>query len=538
MIKRLIRQNRPFLLITLVLYLLFSSILYVSFNQIYQREARLQHQLEDAQLTAAELSILAFFADSERDIRFLRSLPAVKNYIDSDFMPSVFENEVRETIYRFALTHNQYSRLRIIDSSGLEVSAAVNRQGEAPYMVPGGELRDESRRQYFVKLMEPGSEGIHISPIDMYDGIEDPESFHAPLARIGVPLFKGEAEKAGVLILDVNIAQWFKLLPGEIFVQTEEGNIISIGPDGTLDFRQSGYVFPESSGMLEVSDTETIHYSSVEVPPGKELVLGIQHEHPLLQLMFRRLMLATVMLMVLFLGLMFFIGYINISRARELISAEQAIIFSLAGLAEDRNPETGEHLERTKKYASALAKQLAKNPKFRGIISRDFIENLNDAAPLHDIGKVGIPDSVLLKEGKLTDEEFDEMKKHVSLGTEIIRKTIEKFKLRQTFLFMSQNISAYHHEKYNGRGYPEGLKGDDIPVEARIFALCDAYDAIRSKRPYKAPLTHEDAVERIKSGSGRHFDPDIVKAFLECEHRFALIHDSFEERKTGSGGIR
>ncbi len=529
MIRKLIRQNRLFLLITLALFLFFASILYVSFNQIYQREARLQHELEDARLTAAERSILAFFADSERDIRFLRSLPAVKNYIDSDFAPSVFEDEVRETIYRFALTHDQYSRLRIIDSSGQEVSAAVNRPGEAPYMVPGAGLRNVSRRQYFIKTMEPGSDGIYVSPINMRNGIEDPESFHAPLARIGAPLFKGDAEKAGGVILDVNIAQWFKLLPGEIFVQTEEGNLISMGPDGTFDFRQSDYVFPESSGMLAVSDTETIHYSSVEVPPGKKLVLGIQHEHPLLPLMFRRLMLATVMLLVLFLGLMFFIGYINISRGRELISAEQAIIFSLAGLAEDRNPETGEHLERTKKYAAALAKQLAKNPKFRGIITRDFIDNLNDAAPLHDIGKVGIPDSVLLKEGKLTDEEFDEMKKHVSLGTEIIRKTIEKFKLRQTFLFMSQNISAYHHEKYNGRGYPEGLKGDDIPVEARIFALCDAYDAIRSKRPYKSELSHEDAIARIKSDSGRHFDPDIVGAFLECAKEFSRIHDDSKD---------
>ncbi len=529
MIRKLIRQNRLFLLITLALFLFFASILYVSFNQIYHREARLQHELEDARLTAAERSIRAFFADSERDIRFLSSLPAVKNYIDSDFAPSVFEDEVRETIYRFARTHNQYSRLRIIDSSGREVSAAVNRPGQSPYIVPGGGLRDESPRQYFIKTMKQGRDRIYISPVEMHEGTEDPEPFHAPLVRIGVPLFGEEAEKAGGLILDLNISRWFKLLPGEIFVHTEEGNLISMGPDGTVDFRRSDYVFPESSGMLEVSDIETIHYSSVEVLPGRKLVLGIQHEHPLLQLMFRRLMLATVILLVLVLGLIFFIDYVNISRGRELISAEQAIIFSLAGLAEDRNPETGEHLERTKEYAAALAKQLAKHRKFRRIITSDFIDNLNDAAPLHDIGKVGIPDSILLKEGKLTDEEFDEMKKHVSLGAGIIKKTIEKFKLRQAFLFMSRNISAYHHEKYNGRGYPEGLKGDEIPIEARIFALCDAYDAIRSKRPYKSELSHEDALARIKSDSGRHFDPDIVEAFLECEKEFSRIHDNSKD---------
>ncbi len=153
------------------------------------------------------------------------------------------------------------------------------------------------------------------------------------------------------------------------------------------------------------------------------------------------------------------------------------------------------------------------------MMTDDFLENLAEAAPLHDIGKVGVPDSILLKPGKLTDEEFEEMKEHTLSGSDIIRNAIDKFKLNQPFLNMSLNICNYHHEKYNGKGYL-GLKGEQIPLEARIFAICDAYDALRSERPYKSASPHEEAVEKIKEDSGTHFDPDIVNAFLRCEEVF------------------
>mgnify|MGYP001588985758 FL=1 len=166
---------------------------------------------------------------------------------------------------------------------------------------------------------------------------------------------------------------------------------------------------------------------------------------------------------------------------------------------------------------------MRRNKKYRKLITTEFIEDISDAATLHDIGKVGIRDSILLKESPLTHEEYEEMKEHVRIGKQVLQDAIDKFKLKQTFLIMGRNICAYHHEKYNGKGYPEGLKGQEIPLEARIFALCDVYDAIRSKRSYKDALSHEEAVERIKSDSGKHFDPDIVDAFLKIEKKFAQI---------------
>jgi putative two-component system response regulator len=203
-----------------------------------------------------------------------------------------------------------------------------------------------------------------------------------------------------------------------------------------------------------------------------------------------------------------------------LIGAQKAVLFSLAGLAEWRDTETGLHLERTRNYSVILAKELRKNKKYRKVITDEFIDDLYDAASLHDIGKVGIRDSILLKEGKLTNEEFEEMKRHVIIGKQVLQDAADKFNLKQSFITMGKNICAYHHEKYNGKGYPEGLKGEEIPLEARIFALSDAYDAIRSKRPYKQGLSHTEAVKRIKADRGEHFDPDIVDAFLKCEKEF------------------
>ncbi len=240
----------------------------------------------------------------------------------------------------------------------------------------------------------------------------------------------------------------------------------------------------------------------------------------------QRLMLVSVILLASFLSLILIIGYLNVVRFREMIGAQKAIIFSLVGLTERRDPETGLHLERTKNYAVALAKQLRKDKKYRRRITLEFVEDLCDAAPLHDIGKVGIRDAVLLKQATLTQEEYEEMKEHVRIGKQVLQDAIDKFKLRQPFLLLGKNICAYHHEKYDGKGYLEGLKGQEIPLEARIFALCDTYDAIRSKRPYKDALTHEEAVRRIGSDSGKHFDPDIVDAFSKIEDEFAQICNS------------
>jgi response regulator RpfG family c-di-GMP phosphodiesterase len=193
-----------------------------------------------------------------------------------------------------------------------------------------------------------------------------------------------------------------------------------------------------------------------------------------------------------------------------------------------RDHETGSHLQRTKNYSKELAKRLRKNKKHRKIITSRFIKDIFDTAPLHDIGKVGIKDSILLKAGKLTDEEFEEMKKHVLIGKQVIQDIIDKFNIKESFMMTAKNIAASHHEKYNGNGYPQGLKGDAIPLEARIFALADVYDALRSKRPYKDEIPHSEVVGIIRSEGAEHFDPDVVEAFLKCAKKFLEISETYK----------
>lgn len=235
----------------------------------------------------------------------------------------------------------------------------------------------------------------------------------------------------------------------------------------------------------------------------------------------------SIAIVCLFFAATMGLSYLNYKNAKRLEDAQKAIIFALANLAEWRDPETGLHLERTRNYGIILAKELAKNPKYSKIIDKEFIDSIYHAAPLHDIGKVGIRDTVLLKEGPLTDEEFAEMKRHVVIAKNILTEIISKFGTVSRYLPMCLNIAAQHHEKYDGTGYVEGLKGDEICLEARIYALCDAYDAIRAKRPYKQEKTHEDAVKIILSAKGTHFDPDVVDAFMNCHQKFMEAYETY-----------
>jgi len=221
--------------------------------------------------------------------------------------------------------------------------------------------------------------------------------------------------------------------------------------------------------------------------------------------------------------LMLYWLFINFKRFKDLIGANKAIIFSLAQLAEFRDGGTGAHLNRTRKYTVILAQELSHNKKYRKIINNKFLEELDTASIMHDIGKVGTRDSILLKKSSLTPAEYEEIKKHVLIGSNIIENTLNEYKTLQSIFTVGKNIIKYHHEKFNGSGYPCGLKGEEIPLEARIFALVDAYDVIRSKRPYKNPLPHSIAIERILSDSNEHFDPEVVHAFMSCEKKFLEI---------------
>lgn len=209
-------------------------------------------------------------------------------------------------------------------------------------------------------------------------------------------------------------------------------------------------------------------------------------------------------------------------RTAEVERTQQATVFSLARLAESRDPETGEHLERMRRYVRELAIEMATWAKYDQIIDSGFVETLYYSSPLHDIGKVGVPDAILLKPGKLSPEEFDIMKTHALIGGDTLRDANEETG-GNLFLEMGRDIAYYHHEKFDGSGYPHGLLGPDIPLAARIVALGDAYDAMTTKRPYKEPFSHEKTRQIILDAAGQHFDPEVVEAFLNREQKFIKI---------------
>ena len=217
-------------------------------------------------------------------------------------------------------------------------------------------------------------------------------------------------------------------------------------------------------------------------------------------------------------------------RTRELLLTQEVTIECMASVAEFRDPETGNHIKRTQIYVKELALKLKERSKFKDYLDDETINMLYLSAPLHDIGKVGIPDSILLKPGKLTDEEMAIMKKHTIYGSEAIAKS-EKKLLKTSFLKYAREISISHHEKWDGSGYPYGLKGDEIPISGRLMALADVYDALISKRVYKPSIPHERVVEMIIEGKGTHFDPEVVDAFIALQGKFKEISIALSDDK-------
>lgn len=215
-------------------------------------------------------------------------------------------------------------------------------------------------------------------------------------------------------------------------------------------------------------------------------------------------------------------------RTQENENLRDAMIMVLASVAETRDPDTGAHIKRTQHYVKALAIGLSKNEKYRDILDAEYIEFLFKTSPLHDLGKVGIKDEILLKPGKLTDLEFEIMKTHAELGYQSLKKA-EACVIDKKFIELADEIARTHHEKWDGTGYPRGLKKEEIPLSGRIMALADVYDALISKRVYKDAFSHKEAKEIIVENSGTHFDPDLVEVFLEIEEELQEIASRFKD---------
>jgi len=241
---------------------------------------------------------------------------------------------------------------------------------------------------------------------------------------------------------------------------------------------------------------------------------------------------TSVSLVVVFLVVMSLNYFFEIKKsllwAHILTKTHEATIGSMATVAETRDPETGAHIIRTQYYVKELAMHLSEKDKYKKVLTPGFIDLLFKSAPMHDIGKVGVSDSVLLKPGKLNDEEMKLMQKHAEYGLEIINSAQEKIPENE-FLSVAADIAYTHHEKWDGTGYPRGLKNEDIPLAGRLMAVADVYDALISKRHYKEPMSHENAFAIIAKGRGLHFDPDIVDAFIEIDDKFKAISQKYSD---------
>lgn len=201
---------------------------------------------------------------------------------------------------------------------------------------------------------------------------------------------------------------------------------------------------------------------------------------------------------------------------------QDVMMLSLAELVECRDENTGGHVKRTAEYVRILTEEIVETGLYSDILTENYIRDIVRSAPLHDVGKIGINDATLLKSGSLDEEEFEHMKNHAELGGQTIQKMINETNV-ESFLYIAKDMAHYHHEKWDGSGYPCGLKGEDIPISARIMAIADVYDALTTKRPYKDAFDHDVAVKIITDGKGKMFDPKIVDVFEEINYKFQLV---------------
>ena len=216
-------------------------------------------------------------------------------------------------------------------------------------------------------------------------------------------------------------------------------------------------------------------------------------------------------------------------RTNELQAIQDVTIMAMASLAETRDNDTGNHIRRTQHYVRSLCLALREHPRFAGFLTDKTIDLLFKSAPLHDIGKVGVPDRILLKPGRLTHEEFEIMKRHPALGRDAVQRAEDQLGLEVEFLRFAKEIAYGHQERWDGSGYPLGLKGEEIPMSARLMAVADVYDALISRRIYKDALPHDQAAATILAGSGKDFDPDIVAAFERQAENFRAIQERYAD---------
>ncbi len=485
-LRSIFRHNLVILSVFVLISLIIGFVTFNFFAQMVNSEIGLSDKNQITALNNAKNIVENRFISIKSNIVFLSKIPSLKVFSYGNFKNVNQKDNITKSFLQLMSNHQELYRMRILDSSGKEVFRVIN---------------------------------------SSYDSkqIKDKETFE--LTDVTTPLIDTKGVRKGSLVSTISIFNMLSIIPGQVFFINNNGDKVTLNPDKSIRVSNTKHNIKGRVGKAYLSATESLHFQTANITSKVNLLMGIAtDEMPIKSAVYERATIPIILL-TLFVCLIILLAYFNVTRFKELARAQKIIIHSLADTTEWRDKTTGRHLQATKAYVKALTKKLRYTGKFKKTINKNFLNDIVDAAPLHDIGKVGIEDAVLLKPGKLTEEEFETMKNHVYIGKQLLQSDIEKFSIKQTFFKVAKNICAYHHEKYNGKGYI-GIKGDKIPLEARIFAICDVYDALRSKRHYKDEMSHEEAVDIIASERGNHFDPDVVDAFMDCHEYFFEISKS------------
>lgn len=538
---RFARENRLLFAALVASCVLFTVVLVAAWQQAWQAEQLRSEQAVNTTLASMRGTLEEFTRNVEGELLLLAGLPDTEMFVAGGFAPGEAERRLQQTFVRALKARSSLERLRILDAAGLEhllVERRTERGADSGAraqvrVVPGDELTSQSERDYVTGALrlEPGT--LYVSPLDLAtarDADASAEFARTPVVQVATLL--GTDDAVGIIVMDIAFVEIMARLPADARIYTPQGLLLTSATDGQVSIREAALPPLSPSDAADTtprrwSRDAPLVYTRFDYTAESWLLLALPGAVAITDWGATGLLLTSG----LFLLSMLTLGFIIYQRYKQTLLAQRALTYALVTLVEGRDQETGLHLERTRRYANVLATTMRDEGLYNDQLTQRFIDQLGEAALLHDIGKVTIPDAVLQKPGALNDHEFETMKKHVEVGSEMIRQLIARYQLSYRWLPMAQNICAYHHERYDGSGYQQGLSGQDIPLEARIFAVCDVYDALRAKRSYKEPIPHRVSVAKIVEESGRHFDPLVVAGLQRCESEFARIHDRLADEE-------
>ncbi|MCK5820189.1 MAG: HD domain-containing protein [Psychromonas sp.] len=590
--KILTKFSGALILLTLVFILTFFLLNVISLNLKYDH----QEAKVNAAINVSSSLVRNIFDRIFSDLNFLYASSLFNDYVQN---PTNHNQERLENEFiSFENSSHLYDQIRFIDARGME-RIRVDYHEDGSTIVPREKLQSKKDRDYFIDTAAIKDDKFYVSRLDLNRENGKIVKPLKPMLRFAKPIKDKNNNFKGILILNYfgehflnSVRKHFANTPGDTSLVNVNGFwLLNADPEnqwgGILEHGKnfkSKYpdvwkkIKTENRGMIH---TKTGVFTFTKVQPLLNFKFAVSnHKHFLdkwkiviknqpLRYSLESLTKLNVYVPVLMLG--YLIGaflifiwarasvgkmkaernlkHLNVAleaivmdrtldltrRAEELEATKNAVIFGMASLAEIRDPDTGSHLKRTQVYTRMLAMELRKHPDFSNVLTDELINMYAKSSPLHDIGKVGVPDAILLKKGVLTPEEFEQMKWHTTYGAQIIERSITNLKLELhsdegiEFLSVAKDIIGGHHEKWDGSGYPLGLSGDDIPISARIMAVADVYDALSNKRPYKVAFPREKVEAIILEGKGGHYDPRIIDAFVNIKDDFWFIKNELSE---------